>query len=122
MFADCYAGLHLFAAGGAIGEAGGHVGPFAFDAERDRGAAMQIRNFAERVAARPHRVAFGNELMIVGVAPRCGGGEFFRRWTLAGADENAMLAQILKQIFGDVARGNREWEAAIIAEIERVAA
>ncbi len=42
MFADCYAGLHLFAAGGAIGEAGGHVGPFAFDAERDRSAAVQI--------------------------------------------------------------------------------
>ena len=42
MFADCYAGLHLFAACGAIGETGGHVGPFAFDAERDRRAPMQI--------------------------------------------------------------------------------
>jgi len=122
MFADCYAGLHLFAACGAIGEKGGHVGPFAFDAERDRGAAMQIRNFAERVAACPHRVAFGDELMIVGVAPRCGGGEFFGGRTLVGADENSVLAQVLEQIFGYVARRNREWKAAIIAEIERVAA
>ena len=60
--------------------------------------------------------------MIVGVAPRGGGGEFFGGRTPAGADENAVLAQILEQIFGDIARGNREWEAAIIAEIEGVAA
>ncbi len=60
--------------------------------------------------------------MIVGVAPRCGGGEFFGGRALAGADENSVLAQILKQIFGDIARGNRERKAAIIAEIERVAA
>jgi hypothetical protein len=33
-----------------------------------------------------------------------------------------VLAQVLKQIFGDIARGNREWKAAIIAEIEGVAA
>src|SRR4029077_17838469 len=74
------------------------------------------------MAARPHRVAFGDELMIVGVAPRCGGVEFFGGRTLVGADENSVLAQILQQIFGYVAGGNREWKAAIIAEIERVAA
>ena len=60
--------------------------------------------------------------MIVGVAPSCGGGEFFGGRALSGTHKNAVLAQILQQIFGDVARGNREWEAAIIAEIKRVAA
>ena len=60
--------------------------------------------------------------MIVGVAPRCGGGEFFGGRTLASADEDSVLAQVLEQIFGYVARGDREWEAAVIAEIERVAA
>jgi hypothetical protein len=60
--------------------------------------------------------------MIVGVAPRGGGSEFFGGWALARADENSVLAQVLKQIFGDIARGNREWKAAIIAEIEGVAA
>jgi hypothetical protein len=60
--------------------------------------------------------------MIVGVAPRGGGGEFFSGRTLAGADEDSMLAQILEEIFGDIARGNCEWKAAIITEIERVAA
>lgn len=39
--------------------------------------------------------------MIVGVAPRGGGGEFFGRRALAGANEDSVLAQILKQIFGD---------------------
>src|SRR5579864_5776375 len=104
MLADCDAGLHLLAARGAIGEAGGHVGPFAFYAERDRGAAVQVGNFAEGMTARPHRVAFGDELMIVGVAPRGGGGEFFGGWTLVGADENSVLAQVLQEIFGYVAR------------------
>jgi hypothetical protein len=74
------------------------------------------------MAARPHRVAFGDELMIVGVAPRCGGGEFFGGRALVGADEDSVLTQILQEIFGDVARGNREWEAAVIAEIESVTA
>ena len=60
--------------------------------------------------------------MIVSVASRCGGSEFFGGRPLAGANEDSMLAQILQQIFSDIARGNREWEAAIIAEIERVAA
>jgi hypothetical protein len=60
--------------------------------------------------------------MIVGVAPRGGGSEFFGGRTVAGADEDSMLAQIPKKILGDVARGNCEWEAAVIAEIERVAA
>ena len=73
------------------------------------------------MAARPHRVAFGNELMIVGVAPRCGGGGSSADGRLAGADEDSVLAQVLEQIFGDIARGNREWEAAVIAEIEGVA-
>lgn len=63
-----------------------------------RRAQSQIRNFAEGMAACPHRVAFGDELMIVGVAPRGGGGEFFGN---AGANEDSVLAQILKQIFGD---------------------
>src|SRR5579864_9543311 len=120
MLADCDAGLHLLAARGAIGEAGGHVGPFAFYAKGDRGAAVQVGNFAEGMTARPHRVAFGDELMIVGVAPRGGGGEFFGGGALARANEDSVLAQILQEIFGDIARGNREWEAAATTEIEGV--
>ena len=60
--------------------------------------------------------------MIVGVAPRCGGSEFFGGRTLASADEDSVFAQVLEQIFGYVARENREWKAAIIAEVQRVAA
>jgi hypothetical protein len=74
------------------------------------------------MAARPHRIALGDELMIVGVAPRVGRGEFFSRRPLGGANENSVLVKILQQVSGDIARGNREWKAAIVTEIERVAA
>src|SRR5579862_1956900 len=60
--------------------------------------------------------------MIVGVAPRGGGSEFFGGGALARANEDSVLAQILQEIFSDIARGNREWKAAIITEIEGVAA
>ena len=103
MFAHRDAGLHLLAARGAIGETRGHVRPLAFDAQRDRGAPVQIRNFAEGVPARLHRVALGDEPVIVGIAPRGGRREFFGGGPLARANENSVLAQVLHQILGDVA-------------------
>ena len=120
--ADGNAGLHLFSAGGTIALAHGNVGPFAFDAERHRGASMQIGNFAEGVAARPERVAFSDQPMIVSVAPLGGGGEFVAGGTSALANENSVVVQILEKILGNFARGNCEWEAAAVSEVDGIAA
>src|ERR1700689_791372 len=59
VLADGDAGLDLLAAGGAIAQAHGHVRPLALDADGHSRTAVQIRNFAERMAARPERVALG---------------------------------------------------------------
>jgi len=121
VFADGHARLHLLTASRTFREARRHVGPFAFDAERDCGAAVEIGNFAERMPARPHRVSVGDELVIVGVAPRGGGGEFFGAGAFTGADEEAVVVKVLEDVVGDIARGDGEGKAAIVAEIERVA-
>ncbi len=120
--ADGDAGLHLFSARRTIAHAHGNVGPLAFDAERHRRAPMQIGNFAEGVAARPERVAFTDQAVIVSIAALGGGSEFFAGGTSARADEDSMVVQILEKIFGDFARGNREWQAATISQIDCVSA
>src|SRR6185437_7378192 len=94
----------------------------AFDAERHRGAPMQIGNFAEGVAARPERVAFADQAVVVSIAALGGGDEFFTGGTRALADENSVVVQILQKIFGDFARGDGEWKAATVSEIDRVSA
>ena len=122
MFADGDAGLDLLAAGGAIAQAHGDVRPFAFGADSHSGAAMQVRNLAKGMAARPERVALGDQAMIVGVAARGGGGELLRRGPGAGADEDAVVVKILQEIVGDFARGNRERQAPTVAEVNHIAA
>ena len=54
MPANGHSWLHFFAARRAISHAHGNVGPFAFGAQRNRGAAMEIGNLAEGMSARPH--------------------------------------------------------------------
>ena len=70
-----------------------------------RGAAVQIGNFAEGMSARPQRVAVGDQSMVVSVAAGGGGGELVGGRSRAGADEDAVIVQILQQIVGDFARG-----------------
>jgi hypothetical protein len=89
---------------GAFGHAGRDVGPLPLDAEGDRGAAVQIRYFAERMPACPHRIAFGNQPVIVGVAARTGGSELFGRWARTRAYKHSMIVQILQKVFGNLAR------------------
>src|SRR4029077_11181058 len=95
MLADRNSRLHFLAARGAIRHARGNVRPVALDTERNRGAAMQVGKFAERMAARPHGVAFADQAMIVSVAARGGRSELFCRRSRAGANEDAVVVQIL---------------------------
>ena len=104
MLADRNSRLHFLAARRAIRHARGNVRPVALDTERNRGAAMQVRNFAERMAARPHGVTFANQAMIVSVAARGGQGELFGRRARACANEDSVVVEILEQILGDFAR------------------
>ncbi len=48
----------------------GHVRPLPLDAQRNRRAAVQVRNFAVRMPAGPHRVALADQPVIVCIAPR----------------------------------------------------
>src|SRR5580704_2740756 len=122
MPADGDAGLQFFPAGGAIHHAHGNVSPFAFNAQRDGSAAMQIGNFAEGMTACPHGVAVGNQAVVESVAARGGSGEFFGGGPRPGTDEDAVIVQILQEVVGDFAGADGEWEAAVVTQIESVAA
>lgn len=122
MPADSHAGFHLFTAGWTILEPQGNVGPLTLGAKRLRCASMEVGNFAKRVSARPERVTFGDQVVIVGVAARGGRGELIGRRTRSGANENSMVVQILQKIFRNFASGDCEWKAAIVAEVDHVAA
>lgn len=112
----------FFAACRTLAGARWNVRPFAFHAHGDGGAAVHIGDFAERMAACPKRVALGNQAVIVSIPPSRRRGEFVESRARAGTDEDSVVVQVLKQILGDLACGNSEWEPAVIPKVESIAA
>src|SRR3984957_11583555 len=98
MFAHRNSGLHFFAARRAIAQPHGHVSPFSFPAQADGRAPVQVRNFAEGMAARPHRVAFSDEPVIILFSTNRGSGEFSGGWPGPVANEYAVVLQTLHQV------------------------
>lgn len=100
MLADGHAGAQLFAARRAFDRALRNVGPFAFELHEHDGAAVHVRNLAIGVAARPHFVGLGDELAKPSVANFARGGELLFGGAFSGANENAVLLEVLNDVLG----------------------
>src|SRR6202050_56545 len=108
--------LHLFAARRTIVHPHRNVSPFAFDAQADRRPPVQIRNFAERMPARPHRVAFSDQPVVERIPPLARRTQFLSRRPRPGANEHTVVLKVLQQIHGNLARRNRKRKSPVVSQ------
>ncbi len=123
MLAHRHAHFHFLSARRAFVHPHRHVRPLALHSQRDRRPPMQIRNLAERMSPRPHRVRLrrsaGDKKCRAAPSPSASSAAARPR---AVANKNPVVLQILQQVLGNLPRRNRERKPPVVSQVERIPA